>query len=44
MRLAFDDKFDLLASTLRDTNFQSSERACEDLLRTLHDKLLDKLS
>jgi len=44
MRHAFDDRFETLTSTLTKNNFLTSERSCEELLRTLHDKIQDKVA
>jgi hypothetical protein len=44
MRMAFDDKFDNLSETLKSNNYLASEKACDDLFRTLHDKVSEKVS
>ena len=43
MRVSFDERFEEMSEVLAQNNYMASEKSCEDLLRTLHDKVHEKV-
>ena len=43
LRVSFDEKFDHVSELLYQNNYFASEKSCEDLLKTLHDKINDRV-
>lgn len=44
MRVTFDEKFEEMCEVLNQNNYLASEKTCEDLWRTLHEKVREKVN
>lgn len=43
MRISFEEKFDEISEVISDNNYFASEKSCEQVLKTLHDKIREKV-